>query len=339
MAATDMYVLPAGAGLKNGLSWANAFSPTELETDMETLSEPGDRYFVMGGVGDYNIVSNIQALRNGTPVLPICIYGVKPGTTNEPPVESDWAERDNRPYFNMGAAAGIFFRVQHNWDIRNVRLRKSGALINGFAMRLDTGGYVINCKLENITTGIGDSWGLYNKGGSGGTTIIDCELVCTNGYAASLEGSKVYASYAHDSRVGYQIDGGYNFVISCIANNMTESGIYIPESSYALFLGNTLNNCFRGIDNETVVTGYCSIMNNCLSNCTTGIHFDSAVLGNFVDWNNYWNNGTDVNNVVKGPNAMAVDPQYINAVGGDLSLNTASALIRAGFGIRLGVGV
>jgi len=50
MAATDMYVTTSGAGTKSGLSWANAFSLAEFETDIEGSVEAGDRYFFQEGL-------------------------------------------------------------------------------------------------------------------------------------------------------------------------------------------------------------------------------------------------------------------------------------------------
>lgn len=344
MAATDMVITPTGAGDKSGIGWANAMDIPAWEADMEGASEPGDRYFPMGGVGAYELQSNIAAMRNGTQQNNICIYGVKPGTTNYPPEETDWADwvgGEERPLIDEGEKGGVFFRVQHYWDVRNMWFRKRGSIAGGYAFRGDHGGYCINSKFENLVTGVGDSWALYRKGGAG-ATIIDCELVCTNGFAISMENTKVAYCQAHDSRVGYQIDAGYNTIIGSIADKMTESGIYIPEASFCMIIGNTINDCERGIDNENaiIVTGYLSIFNNILSNCGTGIHYDAATLGDYIDWNNYWNNTDDVVNAVKGANAMAIDPDYNNESAGDLSLDPSeSELIRAGFGIRLGVGV
>ena len=86
--AATMYVTVAGAGTKAGTSWANAFGYAEWETDYEGSAEPGDIYYVEDGT--YTLTSDFSTARDGTVDSYIKVIGVATGTTNEPPVSSDW---------------------------------------------------------------------------------------------------------------------------------------------------------------------------------------------------------------------------------------------------------
>ena len=334
MAPSNMYIVPGGAGLKNGTSWANAFSLVEWEVDIEGSAEAGDKYFVKEGT--YTLTSDIYSAKNGTVANNIKITGVKAATVNEPPVASDYAVEDERPYIDAGASRR--FQLTHYWDVRNMRFKKGGNAISTYAMRLDTGGYCINCKFENTTTGIGDSWGLYNKGGGGNTVLKNCEFICTKGFGVSMELTKAFFCYSHNSRVGYQIDAYACIVAYCIAANCTESGIYIPETSQLIINNCTIDTCVIGIDNENgATTSILSFFNNIISNNTSfGINFDVGAVGCYGDYNHYYNNGADVNNVTKGANDTAGDPKF-KTPGSDFELDTGSPCLDAGMSITLGV--
>ena len=134
MAAATMYVTVAGADDKSGGTWATAMGYAEWETDLEGASEAGDIYYVAGGT--YNLTSSLDFnARAGTSLAPICIIGVNSGTTNEPPVYSDWAMGDNRPLLVGGSYycmySGNYSKV---FNLRGTATGSYGFLNKGYSV-------------------------------------------------------------------------------------------------------------------------------------------------------------------------------------------------------------
>ena len=130
MAITGYYhVTPTGAGAKTGLSWAAAMDEAAFEAFVEGGGvAAGNVIFVAGGT--YTLDSTIAPTVNGTAVSPICVIGVKAGTTNvgAAVVYSDWSRASaDRPYFDLGAwlfgAAGLDM-----WQFRNLFIEGSANL-------------------------------------------------------------------------------------------------------------------------------------------------------------------------------------------------------------------
>lgn len=319
------YATVAGAGAKNGAAWATAFDLAALETHVEGSAAAGDLYYVAGGT--YTLTGNWNTALDGTAASPIHFIGVKSGTTNEPPIVSDWADDTDRPLF---AAAANECRFDNYWIIRNIRVTTTED--DGF--RADTGSLIVNCYSNNSSNA--DRIAIKVAGDQ--SRIIDCEAEsggATKGRCIGLPNAaaRVIGCYCHDGSDGIVISLGA--VISFnIIDTMDDTGINGGNDHAVVAMNNTIYNCSVGIS-ETIGTRWV-VMNNIISDCTTGISWDTEQKSNYFDFNNYYNNTADVSNVTKGPNATAYEPQYTGA--GDFSLNTASDCIGAAFSIELGVG-
>lgn len=334
MAAAAMYVTVAGAGLKDGSDWANAFGLSEWETDLEGGSEAGDQYYVEEGT--YTLTSDWDALvRNGSGVAPIYIIGVKSGTTNEPPIYTDWATGSARPLI---AASTNGFGLGDYWHIHNLRVTTQHA--NGF--KVDAICLVVNCHSNNSS---GSAYEAFNAGNY--SRFVRCEAQSTNGEGFyAFTGATMVFCYSHDCGTSGFVMAGNTFCLAfCIADTCSTSGFDINARDVGLVMNCTVYNCGEGIDGTTGEANL--ILNNIIEHDTgqTGIDFTTETDSNYYDHNNVHGNGTsydgvDTTNVyAKDNNATANDPQFDNAAGGDFALgDNQGSCIDAGLSMSLGVG-
>ena len=159
--------------------------------------------------------------------------------------------------------------------------------------------------------------------------FTNCEFVCTNGYGLAYGNEIMVANcYFHDSAQGIRntnASGNYGSdYINNIFDTCTTAGIfYSGANDMADFIyGNTF---FGGIGTPTgigidmSVTGAANkvIMNNIFTGLATGIvsqDASQALQGTSmkINWNNFYNNTTDVTNVTKGPQDLALNPSFAN---------------------------
>lgn len=196
---------------------------------------------------------------------------------------------------------------------------------------------VINCKILN-TSATGGSYGLLLGPTPQGVQIIGCEIVCTNGSAVkintgtSASNQFLIGCYIHDSAYGVDSASG-GAVINCIQNvieTCSAAGIYListPPAAQvgALFLGNTIYNCTKGISTDNSSCN--SFIGNIIDSCpTVGAEWvTSNRLSNMWMYNNFHGNGTDRTLVTAGATDTAMDPGFVNAAGGDFSVGSAMA--------------
>jgi hypothetical protein len=321
MAATDYYVTTTGAGSKNGLSWANAFSWAEFETDAEGSAEAGDRYFFEEGT--YTLTQDFVSLQDGTAIAPIEIIGVKSGTTNEPPVPSDWADGDNCP---LWASSTYDLDMDNYWIIWNIRITTT----HDPGITIDHGAFYINVKVTQTGAGA-DAFVGYS-----GENYIDCEASASSGIAFAMNiNANATGCYAHDSTTGFSKVGDGGSLKYCIADTCTTGLNVVSNDNFSV-----TNNVFY--NNTTGISGNVGSRNvflsNAITNNATGASWITEQKCSVWDYNNWYSNSVqDVSNVAKGPNATAVDPKYADAPNGDFSLDADSDMIDAGFNINVGV--
>ena len=332
----DYYVTTSGAGDGSGDSWANAMDFSEMVTFIENTVVAGDHVFVAGGT---YTATHLDADRDGSTTNYIQIIGVKAATTNEPPVGSDWAIGDDRPLFDYSASSATQFDFYGVDYIMLRNLRVSGQHTSNMVL-VHSHGFVINCYIENTYSG-GRALYVYAYG-----NVWDCELIGTNKECVLLLNyCQINRCYMHGGTRGVEVAIGTT-VSDCIFDTLSDSGVYIT-SAYGIFVKNcTFYGCGAGI----AMGAYYSVavLNNTFSNCTDGFKSDNsgAIRDSITfDWNNWynntrdmsWDNGSSEDNGAKGPHALAIDPEFTDAAGGDFSLAAGSGLIDAGFAMRLGV--
>lgn len=329
----NKYVTVAGAGTKDGTSWANAFGLAEWKTDLEASASAGDFYYVEGGT--YTLTSSINATLDGTRTNPITVIGVKAGTTAEPPTTADWANGDDRPLI---VAAGYQFTFDNYWIFRNFRVTITES--NGF--RADTGSIRINCSSNNSSDLDRPAFFVQSQG-----QLIDSDGQAggaTKGRACdhrNFSSVRIIGCYLHDSGYGiYQTTAKRAVYLFNVIANIDNDGIRRNngagnQDANDSIINNTFYNCANGIYYDDSYG--CNVMNNIIASCTTGINWGVENKSNIYDYNNFHDCTTDVTNVTKGPNATAFDPKFTNPSDGDFSLQPNSQCIGAGFSIELGV--
>lgn len=323
----DKYATVAGAGGKDGTDWANAFGVTEWLADLTVSSSPGDFYYVEEGT--YTLSENFVGSNDGTLGAPISVIGVLSGTSAEPPTYSNFATGANRP---LVACTIYAFFCDNYWYWRNFRWITA----HGVGVDVDTANTFINCFFHN-NSGTANS-NSFMAGGSN-TYLNDCEFISDNGEGIYQAGNvTIINCYIHDcGTLGIFMGGGILTLSYSTIDTCGTDGVDLNNLSYNRLFNNNFYNCGVGVNGTTTALNV--IVNNNFVSNTTGLSFTSALTHTQIDYNNYYGNGADVNNVTKGPNALAINPQFTNAAGGDFSLDSASELIGAGFGIRLGVGL
>ena len=208
-AAANMAVTVAGGGggPNDGLTWANAFSMAEFITDITTLTEAGDKYYIEDG--GYTTGAAITAL-GGTEAAPIHVIGVKTGTTNEPGsiVFSDYSIADvDKPVFTT---AGNTFTFNAYYQIQNISVISAEA--NGF--NLAAGGFqtLINCKSVN-SNGIG----IHIQGAN--VWLIDCEADGSTDGIETAAACFIKSCQVLDSTIGIDIGANIATIIDCVIDS------------------------------------------------------------------------------------------------------------------------
>lgn len=249
-----------------------------------------------------------------------------------------WIGYNGRPFYE---ADGLLFYNTSSLFFSNIKVGFSDGATNYGIGIINGANYFSNC--------------VFDQGGQdmqliGGAVYLvsDCEF--TNSGSAS-----VGTSYAISGSSSYPVsvigntfsnlrgfayyrgsDGAetimFNLIYGC---NGTGSGaitkIGTGNDRGSQIVSNTIDNCsgdgikILSADAATV------IMNNILSNnggyglnfVTGSAALNLALRGNVPNYNNYYNNTSGAyNNISAGPNDLALDPQYVNASGGNYSIGT-----------------
>jgi len=290
-----------------------------LET-IDSVAVKGNTIYIEAGTYTPGVAIDFPA--NGDVSTHIDILGYNTSRGDNP-------TGDNRPLLQM--AANGFSTGDFNW-VRNIRMTTT----NTSGLQIETSGGAVNCKVEN-TGGVAT----HRAFRISTAIMVDCEAICGNGRGIFVYYTcRVMGCYVHDCNEGiYCYDNAdYSVFAFNIIDTCVEEGFAVDSGTLRLtFLNNTIYNCDEGIGFAgpgSVIL----IMNNLFDSCTTfGYTVTAEYKSNYANYNNWNGNGTDTNNLTKGPDATANVPQFENAAGGDFSLQVGSPCIGAGLAIRLGV--
>jgi len=299
----------------------------------------GDTGYVGGAVADLEQIDNVIVAGNtihvkagtyvaggslsftaGQSTTPVIVTGYNSSRGDNP-------TGTNRPLLTMGAnaiTAGTYTQF------RNFRMTSSAATF----FTLGTGSVMENCAVDH--SGAGDA---IVAGQS--SFVVDCDITSNGtGIDCTGYGVRIHGCYIHDLATGIEFDQYACSVEFCILDTCSSIGVYINGAN-ARHSQDILNNvfyaCADGVYAALAIFGN-KIMNNSFTDGTDGIHVTTSSPHNHIDYNNFYNNGgNDVTNVSKGPSAAANDPKFTNAAAGDFSLQVDSAMIGAGFAVRVGV--
>lgn len=274
-----------------------------LDDDFFEVCVAGNKVWVKAG--SFTIGEAVSIAASGGTQQPIIIEGYNT-TRGDVPIGS------NCPTFTLGANS---FTVGTNWDVYNMIFTgtASNTLVPNGATKL------VNCKVINTSTTANRN--AISAGGSD-ETIFNCEAVSYRGYAfgfSNIAVIRIIGCYFHDSKYGIARlhAGGGIAVMNCIIESNVSGGYGQTASTATLELW--LNNTFYGGENKTGIgmdflTGTTDIIliNNIFYGFVTGVnHADVQTIG-FDNYNDYFNNTTDVSNWTKGANDSVLNPTFTN---------------------------
>lgn len=257
-------------------------------------------FFIKNGSFTIQTIGSLTAGGTRTPILIIGFNAVR----------GDSCTGSNRPVF---AAAALALTWGTNWDTWNLSVTTT----NASGLTLGASSKLINSKVVNNST----TAGRMGIGGANLNTVMNCEAVSYRGNAFTYAGNGIISilyNYFHDSNFGVNVSGTgqKNFIGNLIESNVSGAITEGAAAGVSCYLSNTLygsvNKTGIGI---TFATGAVNIVvfNNIIYGFTTGVsHADVQTVG-WDDYNNYFNNTSDVSKWQKGPNCTALDPAFVNA--------------------------
>ncbi len=271
-------------------------------------------------------MSQTVSISGGGVNNPIMIKGYKTTRGDEP-------RGDDRPTLAIGAN---LFEIQDLWDMHNLQATGTSSRV------LDDGNTskFISLKVTNSsTTADRNSINLTD----GNSSVYDCELISYRGQGifSNTSHHEILYSYFHDSNVGLldTSTGGTTLIGNLFESHVTAAVQFTGTSSQAQ---SVVSNTFYGSENTTGIgldlssgSGFraAAILNNIFYGFVTGINYGVASSTTLlIDYNNYFNNDTDVTNVTKGSNASSADPTFTDVaqVVGTTATYTGSTLTDAG---------
>jgi hypothetical protein len=241
-------------------------------------------------------------------------------------VRGDRPKGTTRPTIAMGADGAV-----EGGDIRNLIVTADSSWLNTQLIGLNAGTNCIDTKMviASATSGTIALVSPYS-------TVSGCEIVCYNGTGISGGGYSAVGNYIHDCDVG--IEGGNSLIC---ANNIicgcTTAAISFLTGVYGSYVANNTlygaqNNLGVGIEFLPSCYGN-SVMNNIITGFVTGVSSaDTTPQQLYSDFNDYYNNTSDVSSWPKGANDLAVDPQFANVaeLTGSTATTSGSVLTQSG---------
>ncbi len=331
-APLQMAVTVAGAGDGSGVTggvfdWQNAMSMAQFITDINASVEGGDEYYIEDGT--YTTGAAIVGLSGGA-INVVRIIGVKTGTTNEPPVFSDYSVNDaDRPLFAMAGNAFSLGAYNQMQNFSFTSTHADGVHING---NFTT---VYNCKVVN-TNGIG-----FHFTGTNGF-LIDCDADGSTDSVETGSFTTLIGCYVHDAPIGIDMGATAATIINCIIDTCP-TGIDIATRDNLTIIGNVIfNSSTRGISGTT--GEHCIALNNTFEDCVIGVEWTTVVEDHWFDFNLWGNGNTDDivdTDVIWGNNRVEGDPLF-NGDGAnppDFTLASGSAAEGVGLQMTVNTGV
>lgn len=325
MAISERYVSASGLGAHDGTSEANAFSWTEMITDINLGTRSGLRYNVIQGTGILRNTS-VDTISSGSASLtaPLIIRGYKTVigdgylgrvNGNGPLIKT------NMPLIRYSGAGGLVLGQTAGKIFESFEISGTNA---GVALNVGVGNIATRNTLSSTRAG-GTCWALIVNSSS---CAYDNDINFTSGSIAGIGGAGAIELVNNGLLIGNRITArstygvtagpGAGYIVNNLLYNCDLGGIVVSNTT-ALIEGNTIvNNSGHGIyipsgASSTLVTA----LNNIITNnggygiyCATGARIHTAF--NFIsnnisgDINN--NSGVDwfasINNSIIGRNAI-----------------------------------
>lgn len=277
-----------------------------LDDDVLELPAAGKVIFVKNN-GTVSIGETVSVALAGTAAAGIHLVGYNSQRGDSP-------TGDNRPLLNIAASA---FTLGTRWVIKNLRTTGTGTA----ALAIGNTGIAINVKARNTSTTAARPAIATNTN----TQLFNVEAISWRGIAISNGNTAgvLYGCNAHDSDEGLRVAStGSPLVVA-------SRSIFHSNKTAAVRMTTTttgptiIDNCtLYGAENKlgiglSVPTGATaqSIKNSIIYGFATGVSCADTNSEGFDDYNDYYNNTSDVSSVTqwqKGPHCVAVDPAFTN---------------------------
>lgn len=313
-AATLDRACGSGADASGGTYHVGGALSLQDTTDQATCNAmvPGNKVWPLGGAAHptYTLTGTLNInTAAGTTLSQISWEGYAV-TRGDKPTGS------TRPAIN-----GAAFLCGNNFNFTSMIFSSSAA---GNQVTLGSRCWMYLCKISNTSTTanlVAVTPGNYD-------TFLNCEIVCMRGRGLSYGNEiNVVNCYFHDSDIGILNSNGSNNYGSTYISNIFDSMVTAAldytgaDDTSDIVEGNTF---FGGITNKTgigvaMVTNNANkrFWNNIFYGFVTGISCadsSQALQGTSMlsNWNDYFNNTTDVSNITKGVQDIAINPNFAN---------------------------
>lgn len=269
-------------------------------------STAGNLWYVKGSA-TYTLGGGVSISSGaaGTALLPVNLIGFA-SKRGDNPVGS------TRPIFACGANA---FQCATYWQLMNIQMTGTGVGV------FQNGAVLVN-RLTNVkavnssTTTARSAYSTINSA----VTLIGCEGVSYRGMALQSATTVAIACWFHDSNQGIsQAAAGNIFITDTIISGCVASAINLATAGNVnqVIVNNTLvgTTSQRGVGIQFVsgAAPY-TILNNIITGFATGISGGTYSTAAAENYNNFFNNGTDVSNWNKGQNDFAIDPAFVSVI-------------------------
>lgn len=203
----------------------------------------------------------------------------------------------------------------------------NGVLLNGST----------SCLYFNVkgTMTNGAAVTVFNPGAN--TAMVECEGICTNGWAFNGLHGLTLSCYAHDSATGFSLFSAGASIANSIVDTCT-TGISASGQPGVRVVGSVVYNCTTGISFAATCLA-ATVLNTIITGCTTGVSGNAALVGARIDDYNVYNNTTDVSNWAKGPHSISANPLLNDPANGDFTLQAGSPAINAAMQLGVNYGV
>lgn len=296
----------ATAYLGGALSMNSTLDDDVMEAAGGTNGTGATKFFVKNGAVGIGEPVAISAGAAGGTEMPVVIEGYNS-------LRGDTPTLANCPVFNQGTNT---FSTAANWDIYNARFRGTGTSV----ISLGTSSKLFNARVTQMST-TADRVAITLGSGS---LLQGIEAISYRGRALSgaAVNSAILGSWIHDSNVLYYTANSntahlliQNSILSGAVTNGFDASAFVVTSGVVTLNSNT----FYGTEAKrgtavNLATGNTNIRltNNIFYGFTTAVsHADSQRVG-FGDYNDYYNNTTNLTNWQTGSHSLTLDPQFTN---------------------------